>query len=85
MTRLFGFDVGRDRARGRGRLADEFDALCAEADRVGVRWRDLVEDGYRVAGDLYAGGMLVQYDWKWRISELQRRLAEPSAQDDLDD
>ena len=61
------------------RLAAEFDELSAEADQVGVRWRDLVQDGYRVSGDLYAGGVLIKYDWKWRIDELRRRLRERSA------
>lgn len=70
MTRFFGFDLDR----GPSRLAQQFDELSEQADEAGVRWRDLVEDGYRVAGDLYAGGMLVRYDWKWRINELQRRL-----------
>ena len=70
MARFLGFDF--DRAPGR--LASKFDELAAEADEAGVRWRDLVQDGYRVSGDLYAGGILVRYDWKWRIDELQRRL-----------
>jgi hypothetical protein len=72
MARLFGFDLDR----GRGHLASQFEALSAEADRAGVRWSDLVQDGYRVRGDLYAGGVLIKYDWRWRINELQRRLEE---------
>ena len=62
-----------------GRWAAEFDELSAQADEVGVRWRDLVADGYRVGGDLYAGGVLIQYDWKWRVDELRRRLRERGA------
>lgn len=72
MSRLFGFEIDR----GRDRHAAEFDALTRRADEAGVRWRDLVQDGYRIGTDLYAGGMLIRYDWRWRIDELRRRIEE---------
>jgi hypothetical protein len=33
-----------------------------------------VQDGYCVPRDLYAGGVLIRYNWEWRINE--RRLLE---------
>lgn len=53
---------------------DEFEALTRQAEDMGVRWQDLVGDGYRTAGDLVAGGLLIRYDWPWRVAELQRRI-----------
>jgi hypothetical protein len=68
--RAFGFGGGRqDRDR------DRFEELTVVADEAGVRWHDLTSDGYRVAGDMYVGGILVSYDWRWRVAELERRLA----------
>ena len=68
--RLFGFEVGRrDRE-----LDDRFAVLTRRADVAGVQWRDLVQDGYRVPGDLQVGGVLMRYNWEWRIAELERRL-----------
>ena len=72
MTRLFGFELS---PRDGPELWDE---LTKRADEAGIRWADLVQDGYRVAGDLYAGGVLIRYDWTWRIEELRRRLGERS-------
>ena len=72
MSRLLGFDT----SDGSSRLSDVFDRLAVQADEAGVQWRDLVQDGYRVAGDLFAGGILIRYDWRWRIDELQRRIDE---------
>ena len=68
--RLFGFEVG-----GRSEPNARFDALALVADEREVPWRDLVADGYRVRGDLHAGGIRIRYDWEWRIRELERRLA----------
>ena len=51
-----------------------FDELTVMADALNVPWRDLIQDGYRVRGDLVAGGILVRYDWGWRADELERRL-----------
>ena len=70
--RIFGFEIG-NRSR---RLDDKFAELTRRADVAGVQWRDLVQDGYRVPGDLYAGGVLIRYDWNWRIAELERRLTQ---------
>ena len=70
--RLFGFEFGK-RERP---LDDRFAELTRQADEAGVQWRDLIQDGYRVPGDLYAGGALIRYDWNWRIAELERRLNE---------
>ena len=53
---------------------DRFDELAVLADALDVPWRDLIQDGYRVLGDLVAGGILVRYDWGWRADELERRL-----------
>lgn len=69
--RLFGFEIG-----GRSEPNAQFEALAIVADEREVAWRDLVADGYRVRGDLYAGGIRIRYDWEWRIRELERRLAE---------
>ena len=67
--RFAGFEIG-----GRSQPAARFQALAEEADERGIAWRDLTADGYRVRGDLYAGGMRIRYDWEWRIRELERRL-----------
>ncbi|MBT8201745.1 MAG: hypothetical protein HKN74_13680 [Acidimicrobiia bacterium] len=69
--RLFGFEIG-----GRSEPNARFDALAGQADERGIVWRDLIADGYRVRGDLYASGILIRYDWEWRIRELERRLNE---------
>lgn len=68
--RIFGFEVGLHHRP----LDDRFEALPHRADAAGVQWRDLVQDGYRVPGDLQAGGLLMRYNWEWRIAELERRL-----------
>lgn len=73
MSRAFGFDFGWS---GDGPLDDRFEHLAALADETGVQWRDLVQDGYRVPGDLSVGGMPVRYNWEWRIAELRRRMGE---------
>jgi len=69
---VLGLEIGgRDRP-----LDDRFAALARRADVAGVQWRDLVQDGYRVPGDLQAGGVLMRYNWEWRIAELERRLGQ---------
>ena len=62
---------------------ERFDELTVLADALDVPWRDLIQDGYRVRGDLTAGGIPVRYDWRWRADELERRLSqrEPRPED----
>jgi len=73
--RVFGLEFGRAQERP---LNEGFERLADLADQPGVQWRDLVEDGYCVPGDLFMGCGLVRYNWKWRIAELQRRLDQSS-------
>ncbi|MDH3539482.1 MAG: hypothetical protein OEP52_05775 [Acidimicrobiia bacterium] len=71
--RIFGFAFGRsDEPDPSGR----FDELSKSTDGAGVQWRDLVQEGYRVPGDLFVGGLRMRYDWNWRVRELPRRLDE---------
>ena len=72
--RVFGF--GTEGGRSTRAARRRFDALVEEAEDEGVAWRDLLQDGYRAPGDLYAGGVSVRVDWKWRADELARRLRE---------
>lgn len=71
--RVLGFQFGRS---NESPLEERFEELAALADRAGVQWRDLVQEGYRVRGDFFVGGVRMRYDWNWRIQELQRRLDE---------
>ena len=66
--RVFGIEFGGFR----GDLDDRFQELTEKADRAGVQWRDLVQEGYRVPGDLFVGSLRMRYDWDWRIRELRR-------------
>jgi hypothetical protein len=78
--RAFGAWAARSGASGE---ADRFHELAARADQVGVRWRDLLGDGYSAPADLVAGGIRVRFDWTWRANELQRRL-DQAAEDGTD-
>jgi hypothetical protein len=89
---LLGMDESRQRrflgltwgrwapAAGSSRDREEFELLSRVADAEGVRWQDLTGEGYRTPGDLVVGGVPVRYDWRWRITELERRLRQ--ARDD---
>ncbi len=68
-SRAFGGGAANERAAAQ---RDAFDTLTEVADAHGVQWRDLVQDGYRVAGDRIVGGLTVSYDWVWRTEELRR-------------
>lgn len=70
-SRAFG---GWTATSGSNPAHDEFDDLCAAADSCGVQWRDLVQRGYHVPGDLRTGGVTVSYNWRWRADELRRRI-----------
>ena len=52
----------------------QFEELTREAELLGVRWQDLTGEAYRTPGDLVVGGLMIRYDWPWRIAELQRRI-----------
>lgn len=74
--RAFGLGQGES-----SKERERFEELTQAADVVGIRWHDLTSDGYRVPGDMYLGGLLVSYDWRWRADELARRLEQAEADD----
>jgi hypothetical protein len=74
--RAFGLGQGES-----ARERERFEGLARRADAINIRWQDLTSDGYRVPGDMYFGGLLVSYDWRWRADELERRLAQAAADD----